>query len=143
MANVTSAAGGKISGLLALTFEATEAVAINAPVHVSGDYQVENADGTKPIVGFVDVPNVKRVGGVYPSAVSPGTCTVEARGVAVRKLTSGAAVTAGARVGINAAGKVVAAPAASVAECGIALMAAGAADVSIDVLITTGSHVGA
>lgn len=142
MANVTSQAGGKISGLLALTFEATVALVANDPVHVVGDYQVAKADGSKPIVGSVDVGNVKRAGGVYPSANTPGTCTVEARGIAVRKYKSGAAVAAGIRVGFNNVQKIVA-MGAGVAEAGISLMGAGAADVDMDILITTSHGVGA
>ena len=143
MANVSSQAGGKISGALALTFEASEAVAENDPVHVTGDYVVARADGSKPIVGLVDVPNVKRTGGTYPAASVPGTCTVEARGVSVRTYKSGAAVAAGIRVGFNNTRRIVAAPAAGVSECGISLMGAGAADVDIDILITSSVHVGA
>lgn len=135
VASATTTSGGKISGLVALTFEAVTAVAVNEPCHVTGDYRVAKADGTKPIVGFCDKANVKRVGGVYPSLENPGTVTVEARGVAVRTLVSGGAVAVGIKVGIDSTGRVLAVG-AGVTACGISLMGAGAAGVSIDVLIT-------
>lgn len=133
MSNVTATSGGKISGQIALTFEATVSLNVNDPVHVTGDYQVQKADGSKAVVGFVDVGNVKRAGGVYPSASTPGTVTVEAFGVAVRVIKAGASITAGTKVGIGSDNKLHAAG-GSVATIGTALMG-GSSDDNVDVLI--------
>src|SRR5882724_8807811 len=104
MPNVTNTSGGKISGAIALTFEATVSLAVNDPVMVSGNYQVVKCDGSKPCVGYVDRANVVRTGGTFPSPQVPGTVTVEARGTSVRVITVGATpVVAGTAVGVNAA----------------------------------------
>lgn len=128
----TKAAGGKITGLLALTLEAQSALNVNDPVHITGDYMCDKADGTKPIVGFVSVANRRRgtyaegKAGLYPVNAVPGDVTVEARGYMVMTLTAGTGgVTAGNLVGVGAAGAILA-PGAGVANMGIALESATA-----------------
>lgn len=100
----TKAPGGKITGLLALTFEAQEALNVRDPVHIIGDYEVERADGTRPIPGHVSVANKGRDGRTYPASIVPGDCTVEARGFYVMRAVSAGAIEAGLRVAVNAAG---------------------------------------
>lgn len=131
--NVTSTHGGKISGAIALTFETEVSLVPNDAVMVSGNYAVAKCDGSKPCVGFVDVGNVRHVGGVYPSPDVPGTVTVEAFGVAVRPIVAGGSITAGAKVGIGSDSKLHAAG-GSVSTIGTALIG-GSADDTIDVLI--------
>lgn len=145
LSSTSRQSGGKITGLLALTMETLVALNKDDWVHVSGDYQVALANGTKPLLGRVSVKNIKvtqtsmsRTVGV---ADTPGVVTVEARGLSVETVTSGAAITAGAQVGIGAAGTLVPV-AAGVAHLGIALMAATAAGQSIDVLVTASAMVG-
>jgi hypothetical protein len=137
---VTKAAGGKITGLLAITLEAQVALAVGDPVMVTGPYECGLADGTKPVVGFVSVANKMRQAGTgnFPVNKVPGDVTVEARGVMVRRMTSGGAFAAGANVGIGAAGALLAAG-GGVATIGIALMPAAGAAVKVDVLITAAS----
>jgi hypothetical protein len=136
----TKAAGGKITGLLALTLEAQSALNVGDPVHMVGDYMCDKADGSKPVVGFVSVANRRRglfsegKAGVYPVANVPGDVTVEARGYQVLTLTAGTGgVTDGALVGIGAAGTAVA-TGTGVATIGIALESA-AAGAKFDCLI--------
>jgi hypothetical protein len=102
----TKQAGGRITGLLALTLEAQEALAIGDPVHVVGDYEVEKADGTKPCVGFVSVKNVARGAGGVISALSPGQVTVEAPGFMVQTAVAAVPFDAGVLIGLNASGLV-------------------------------------
>ena len=137
---VTKAAGGKITGLLAITLEAQVALNVGDPVMVTGPYECGLADGTKPVVGFVSVANKMRQAGTgnFPVNKVPGDVTVEARGVMVRRMTSGGAFAAGANVGIGAAGALLAAG-GGVATIGIALMPAAGAAVKVDVLITAAS----
>lgn len=128
----TKAAGGKITGLLALTLEAQSALNVGDPVHITGDYSCDKADGTKPVVGFVSVANRRRgtfaegKAGVYPVNAVPGDVTVEAMGYMVMTLVAGTGgVTAGAPVAIGAAGIVVASGAGT-ARMGTALETATA-----------------
>jgi hypothetical protein len=131
----TKAAGGKITGLIALTLEAQSALEVGDPVMVTGDYECDLADGSQPIVGIVSVRNVGRgANGAYPVAVTPGDVTVEARGWLVVTKLSGGAITAGTGVGINATGDLVA-DGTGVAHLGIALMGATGAGTKIDVLV--------
>lgn len=135
MSEVTTAAGGKISGLLALTFETDVSLPKDTAVHVSDNYEVTKADGTKIIVGFVDVPNVVRAGGNYPVYETPGVVTVEARGYAVRKLTAGGSVTVGDGVKIDSTGRVVGgATPDDAGYIGVALTGAAITE-SLDVLV--------
>lgn len=138
----TKAAGGKITGLLALTLEAQVALNVGDPVMVTGPYECGLADGTKPVVGFVSVANKMRQAGAYPVNKVPGDVTVEARGYMVRSITSGGAITAGAPVGIGAGGALLAVG-AGVARIGIALMPAAGAGTKVDVLINGSDTVGA
>lgn len=132
----TKTTGGKITGLLALTLEAQTALAVGAPVHISGPYECSLADGSKPVVGFVSVANVRRSAstGFYPSANAPGDVTVEARGLMVLTFTAAVAVAAGVAVGINNAQKIVI-DAGGVAHVGITLTATGGANLPVDVLV--------
>lgn len=131
----TKSAGAKITGLLALTFEASVALNVRDFVHVTGDYTVAKADGTKPVVGHVSVANKGRGSdGAYPVSQVPGDVTVEARGLYVHTGIAGAAITAGVGVGIGAANTIVP-TGAGVAEIGIALTGTTAAGQDIDVLV--------
>lgn len=135
MSIVSTAAGGKISGLLALTFETDVSLPKDTPVHVVDDYEVAAADGTKIVVGYVDVSNVRRVGGSFPVYETPGVVTVEARGYAVRKLTAGGSVTAGDGVKVNSSQKVVGgATPDDAGYIGVALTSAST-DEALDVLV--------
>lgn len=131
----TKRPGGKITGLLALGFESQVALQKRNPVHIVGDYQVALADGTKPVVGVVSVPNVKRLGREYPVANIGGDVTVEVRGLFVETITSGGAIAAGVEVSVGAAGIYVATgTAGSSPAVGIALEPATGAGQKIDVL---------
>lgn len=137
----TKTVGGKITGLLALTLEATAALNAGDPVHVSGDFQVARADGTKPCIGWVSVPNVRRGtganAGLYPVANTPGDVTVEARGYAVKDFLCAAVVAAGVDVGFAAANPGQIVPftgAANTVKLGVALHG-GAIGARIDVLV--------
>lgn len=134
---VVKASGGKITGLLALTLEAQVALNVGDPVMVTGPYECGLADGTKPVLGFVSVANKQRQAGTgnFPVNKVPGDVTVEARGVMVRRMTSGGIFAAGANVGIGAGGALLAAG-VGVATIGVALMAATAANQKVDVLVT-------
>lgn len=138
---VTKASGGKITGLLALTMEASVALQVGNFVHVSGDYTVALADGSKPILGKVSVRNVKSTStatsAAYGVAEVPGPVTVEARGLSVEEVTAGAAVVAGDKVGIAANGTIqTMGVGAGLMEIGIALMAAAGSGSKFDVLVT-------
>lgn len=108
----TKRSGGNITGLLALTVEQTEECEPWTAVHVTGDYEVEPADGTKPILGLVSVGAYGRVGTGLGTSVGnpivPGQITVEAIGLMVRRLTLGGTVAAGVEVGVNADNEIVA-----------------------------------
>jgi hypothetical protein len=135
----TTSSGGKITGLLALTFATDVALNVGDFVHVVGAYKVAAADGTKPIIGHVSVRSVIRqnVSGVstsFPVATTTGgQVTVEVYGFGVKQHSSGAAITAGALVGINSSGALVPAG-TSIANVGVALTAATAASQNVDVL---------
>jgi hypothetical protein len=104
----TKTAGGKITGILALTFEAQEALEVGDPVSVTGDYEVSKCDATRPFIGIVSVANKGRAAsGAYPVAEVPGQCTVEVPGFYVRTGTAGAAIPAGVDVGFDSAGDLV------------------------------------
>lgn len=132
----TKTTGGKITGLLALTLEAQAALAVGDPVHISGNYECGKADGSKPVVGFVSVANVRRSAatGFYPSANAPGDVTVEARGLMVLTFTAAIATAAGVAVGINNAQKVVI-DGGGVAHIGVTLTLTGGTNLPIDVLV--------
>lgn len=134
----TKTAKGKITGLLALTMEASVATDVGDPVQVSDDYEVEIADGTKPVLGFVSVSNKGRISTSMSTsvgnAVVPGAVTVEARGLMVRTIAAGAAIAAGVGVGIDASGDLVA-DGVDIAHVGTSLMAAANAGDLVDVLI--------
>lgn len=123
MSMVTQTPGGRISGRIHLTFQTSAILVVGDPVHIVGDYVVAKADGTKPIVGFVEVANVKRVAGNFPVGYTPGIVTVEVRGWAVRVHTAGGTIVAGALYGVGAAGAILP-PGAGVMNCGIALTGA-------------------
>lgn len=101
----TKQSGGKITGLLALTMEAQESIDFNDPIHVIGDYEVEKADGTRPVLGYASVINRGRVNTVYGTSVNnaviPGDITVEARGLMVVEVEAGAPVDAGVDVAVG------------------------------------------
>lgn len=101
----TKQSGGKITGLLALTMEAQESIDFNDPIHVVGDYEVEKADGTRPVLGYASVINRGRVGTAYGTSVNnavvPGDITVEARGLMVVEVEAGAPCDAGVDVAVG------------------------------------------
>lgn len=134
----TKRSGGRITGHLALTCEAAVALQIGDYVHLTGDYTVGLADGTKPVIGHVSVRNVKRTSTAtsneFPVGAPGREVTVEARGFDVHVRTAGGAFAAGADVGVNATGALVAVG-AGVAKVGVALIAATAAGQRVDVLM--------
>lgn len=135
----TKTHGGRITGHLALTVQATVALQEDDDVMLTGDYTVGLADGTKPSIGHVSVRNVKRTvtatSDDFPVGNPGGDVTVEALGYNVRVKTSGGAIAAGNYVNVNGVGALVdGGVARTVATVGIALMAATAAGQPIDVL---------
>lgn len=137
----TQAAGGKITGILALTMIGSVALEVGDWVHVSGDYTVALADGSKSVIGMVSVKNVKVTQTSMSRTVGVGNpggdVTVEARGLMVETVVSGAAIAAGADVGVAADGTIqTMGVGAGLMKIGIALVAATAAGQDIDVLIT-------
>lgn len=100
--------GGNITGLLALTVEQQEDIPSWAPCHLVGDYEVETADGSKPILGLVSVTAHGRTNTGLSSTVGvpivPGQITVEAIGLMVRRLELDGPVEAGRIVGASASG---------------------------------------
>lgn len=132
----TKAAGGKITGLLALTCEAQEALAVRDWVHLVGDYEVEKADGTKPVLGVVSVSNKGRnpATGAYPASIVPGDVTIEARGFYVSVLVSGGAIDAGEPVGYDGTA-VVQVVDGAINQIGVALTGTVGAGEDLDVLV--------
>lgn len=119
----TKATGGKITGLLALTVEAQEALDVGDVVMLTGDYEVNLSDGTG-VLGRVSVSNKKRISGVMGTSVGnpkvPGDVTVEVPGFFVAQMELGATLAAGAQVGTND-GKTVVAVGTGVARIGTLL----------------------
>lgn len=136
----TKQAGGKITGILALTMEATVALDVGDHVHVNGDYTVGLADGTKAILGRCSVSNKKSVNTPFSRTVGvpnvPGDVTIEARGIAVETAKSGDAFAAGVPVGIDATNRLVEVEKGDVNCVGLSLMAATDADEDVDYLVT-------
>lgn len=101
----TKRSGGNITGLLALTVEQQEECEPWTAVHLVGDYEVEKADGSRPILGLVSVGAYGRVGTGLGTSVGnpivPGQITVEAPGFMVRRLTIDGDVDAGFEVGMS------------------------------------------
>jgi hypothetical protein len=129
----TKTAGGRITGLLALSMEAQDAFEVGDAVIVTGDYEVDVPDGSSPILGHVSVANKTPTHGVATRAPEvPGPVTVEAIGFYVRKCVAGGTIAAGAAVGYDNAG-VLKAAGSGVVTCGLALMG-GALNDEIDVL---------
>ena len=116
----TKTFGGKITGLLALTVEAQEALEIGDWVHLVGDYEVERADGTKPILGKVSVTNKGRVSSVtgtsVGNAIVPGDVTVETPAFFVSRETAAETIEAGEQVAVISGGRLVTAASAAVDE---------------------------
>lgn len=133
-------AGGRITGLLALTCEAAVSLRVGDHVHLTGPYTVGLADGTRPVLGRVSVSNKRRVLGDATSGsrieygVPGGEVTVEVPGFAVHTHPAGAAIAAGTEVGIGAGGALVPL-AAGVARIGIALTTTTAAGQTLDYLL--------
>lgn len=133
---VSKGSGGKITGLLALTVEAQEAMDVGDIAMITGDYEVNLADGTAPVLGRVSVSNKGRISNVMGTSVGnpvvPGAVTVEVPAFFVSTETLGAVLAAGAEVGVNAAGDIVAVG-AGVARIG-QLLTGGAIGDDADVL---------
>jgi hypothetical protein len=133
-------AGGRITGLLALTCEAAVSLRVGDHVMLTGPYTVGLADGTVPVLGRVSVSNKRRVlgddtsGSSIEYGVPGGEVTVEVPGFAVHTHPAGAAITAGSPVGIDATGDLVAVAFGAVNRVGIALSTTTAAGQSIDYL---------
>jgi hypothetical protein len=126
----TKLSGGKITGLLALSLEAEYAGEIGDYVHVTGDYECNLADGTKPVLGKVSVSNKGRVGSDYPVAVNPGPVTVDT-------VVAGGVIPAGSAIGpdpANPGRKFVAVALGAASSVGIALTGAGASGTKFDAL---------
>lgn len=132
----TLKAGGRISSFVKLTLQADGVALLEGdPVHITTTYKCVKADGSKPVVGWVNVANTKRLAtGGDLGADTGGDVSVESPGTAVVTTKSGGAVAAGIRVGVNAAGK-IAAVGAGVATVGISLSSTTAVDQDIDVLL--------
>ena len=135
----TKTSGGKITGLLALTCEATVPVQVGDFVMLNGAYTVTLADGSAPVLGLVSVRNVKRTGDAFtttfPVANTPGVVTVEVAGFYVVAKVAGGAIAAGQACGIGAGGALLVAG-AGVATIGVALTTSTAAGQQIDVLVS-------
>lgn len=145
----TKKAGGKITGLLALTMEAQVALRVGELVHITGDYEVTRADGTRPVLGHISVSNHnRRISDAFSTSVDnpevPGDVTVEARGLYVKDFVADGVIAAGTRVRAVVAAdgtSRVAAFDAAVAGAdvslvvGVALTGAAAAGERIDVLV--------
>lgn len=106
----TKTPGHKITGLLALSLEAQYAAEVGDAVMISDDYECVRADGTKPVIGRVSVPNKKRTSSISGTSVgnadNPGDVTVEARGFYVDTTTqTGSPFDAGVSVGFGADNK--------------------------------------
>lgn len=133
-------AGGRVTGLLALTCEAAVSLKVGDHVHLTGPYTVGLADGSKPVLGRVSVSNKRRVLGTATTGSDieygvPGQeVTVEVPGFAVHTHPAGAAITAGTDVGIGAAGALLTVG-AGVSKIGHALTGATAAGQSVDYLL--------
>lgn len=142
---VTKQSGGKITGLLALTMEAQEAMRVGDWAHITGDYEVGIADGTRAVLGHVSVSNHnRRVSDSFSTSVSepnvPGAVTVEARGFYVKEANAGGAIEAGVEVSVNADGDVVTFDAAAAGAdratvIGVSLTSTAAAGERLDVLV--------
>lgn len=135
----TKRAGGRITGHLALTCEAAVALQVEDYVHLVGPYTVALADGTKPILGYVSVRNVKRVStptsDTYPVGAPGQDVTVEARGFSVQTRKSAGAFDAGDAVGVSNTGGLVETTVDATNFVGIALTGATAAGQAVDVLV--------
>lgn len=133
----TKRSGGRITGLIALTCESAVSLRVGDHVHLSGDYTVALADGTKPVLGRVSVSNKRRTltdtGSDIAYGVPGEDVTVEVPGFAVHTHPAGAAIAAGDEVGIGAAGELLPV-AAGVRKIGVALTGAAGAGVDIDYL---------
>lgn len=132
----TKSTKGRITGLIGLTCEAQYAAEKGDAVIVTGDYEVDLADGTKPVLGTVTVANKAPQRGVATRDPEvPGDVTVEALGFTVQTLVSGGAIPAGSQIGYNATGDLVAVALGAAGNCGIALTATTAAGQEIDCLL--------
>lgn len=136
----TKRAGGRITGHLALTCEAAVALQVEDYVHLVGDYEVGLADGTKPVIGYVSVKNVKRVStptsDTFPVGAPGQEVTVEARGWSVQTRVAGEAIDAGEPVGASATGALVGVAIDAINKVGIALTSSTAAGQAVDVLVS-------
>lgn len=135
----TKVPGGRITGHLALTVQATVALQEGDDVMLTGDYTVGLADGTKPSIGHVSVRNVKRTttatSDTFPVPNPGGDVTVEALGWNVRTKAVSEAIPAGNFVAVGAAGALVnGGVVRTVATVGIALIGAAGAGSVIDIL---------
>lgn len=135
----TKITGGVISSRIAATLEANYAAALGDVVMGGpGDFQVVLCDGSKPPLGVVVMPNVKRgsgaLAGTYPQANTPGDVSVGLRGHSIQTFVVDAAqtVVVGTTVGIKN-NKLAPGGTAGYANYGIALNG-GTAGTSIDVV---------
>lgn len=118
----TKTPGGRMSSRIALTLEATVALEVGDPVHMTGAYTCVKADGTKKVVGIVTTANKVR-GAAGAVAQIPGDVAVESPFHMVLPVKAAAgAIAAGDQVGINAAG-LLAVDGAGVSHIGTALTA--------------------
>jgi hypothetical protein len=133
----TTQAGGKITGILALTLATDLALNPGDFVQLIGNYKVGLADGTKPCLGYVSVAALKGTSTATSYGVSRPTTgsqvTVEVRGLSVKVHAAGATIAAGVGGGITSAGA-LGPDGANIAHVGIALTG-GTVGVSIDVLV--------
>lgn len=131
----TKTAGGIITGRLALTLEAQEALEVGDPVIITGPYECEKANGGNAFAGIVTDANKKRVGGTYPNPEVPGDVTVEAPGKFVYTVPAEVAIDPGERVHLSATGGFVPAGDAAAVGAAVGLALTGAAiGADLDVL---------
>lgn len=130
----TKSKGGVIRPAVALTCEAQYAAAVGDPVMVTGDYEVEKADGSAPCIGQVSaVTKAVPATGGNRTVQNPGDVTVESFGTGVLTFVLADTLAAGILVGIDSAGKLDV-PGVGILAIGV-LLTGGDADDEADVLV--------
>lgn len=136
----TKVTGGVISYRIAATMEANYAAAIGDVVMIGpADFQCVLCDGSKPAIGDVVMPNVRRgvgsLAGTYPQPNVPGDVTIGLRGHAIqtKMVAAGQTVVVGTAVGV-AANKIAPAATGGYTAYGVA-MNGGAAGALVDVIV--------
>ena len=136
----TKVTGGVVSYRIAATLEANYAAAIGDVVMIGpGDFQCVLCDGTKPAIGDVVMPNVRRgigtLAGTYPQPNVPGDVTVGLRGHGIQThlVDTGQTVVVGTAVSIKG-NKLAPGGTAGYTPYGVAING-GAAGAAVDVIV--------